>query len=258
MKKLFCLLCLSVCIFWGVEDFKVKIGVSIPVQEYFVKKIGGDFVDVIVLVPQARNPKFFEPTATQVKMIKNLSVYVASGIPFEKKWLKRFENANPSLRVLNLTDNACKDIICYQWLSIQMAKKQAKKIAYILRSVDIKNAKIYKENLALFLKELQALENKIKQRLALPATPKAFGGFQDTWRGFAKDFGLQYLDVKNTEDLKIFRQERLKKVLITPFDIRKQVKALVANPKVELVEINPYTSQWEENIWQVLSCIIGE
>lgn len=258
MRRFFCLLCLSVCLLFGVEGFKVKIGVSIPVQEYFVKKIGGEFVDVEVLVPPARNPKFFEPTASQVKMIKNLSVYIASGIPFEKKWLKRFENANPSLRVLDLGSNACKEAICYQWLSIQLAKKRAKKIAYILRSVDIKNAKIYKENLRVFLKELQDMENKIKQRLALPATPKVFAGFQGTWRDFAKDYNLQYLDIKNPEDLKIFREQKLKKVLITPFDVKKQVRAIIANPKVEIVEINPYSLQWEENLLQILSCVVGE
>lgn len=258
MRKFFCLLVLSFCFLFGVEEFKVKIGVGIPAQEYFVKKIGGDFVDVVVLVPQARNPKFFEPTATQVKMIKNLSVYIASGIPFEKKWLKRFENANPSLRILNLGANACKEMICYQWLSIQSAKKQAKKIAYVLRSVDIKNAKIYKENLEIFLKELQELENKIKQRLALPATPKVFAGFQATWKDFAKDYNLQYLDVRNAEDLKIFRQKKLSKVLITPFDVKKQVRAVIANSKVEIVEINPYALQWQENMLKILSCIVGE
>lgn len=258
MKRLVCFLFLGFCALFGVEDFRVKIGVSVPVQEYFVKKIGGEFVDVVVLIPQTRNPKFFEPTATQVKMIKNLSVYVASGIPFEKKWLKRFENANPSLRVLNLSDNACKEAICYQWLSIPSLKKQAKKIAYILRSVDIKNAKIYKENLESFLKELQEFEGKIKQRLALPTTPKIFAGFQDTWAGFAKSFDLQYLSLKNQEELKKFRQEKLKMVLITPFDVRKQVRAIVANPKVELVEINPFALQWEENMLKILSCVVGE
>lgn len=258
MKKTICLLCLSICLFWGIEDFKVKVGVGIPAQEYFVKKIGGEFVDVVVLVPPTRNPKFFEPTAAQVKMIKNLSVYIASGIPFEKKWLKRFENANPSLRILDLSDKACKEAICYQWLSIQIAKKQAKKIAFILRSVDIKNAKIYKENLRIFLQELQVLEDKIRQRLALPTTPKVFAGFQKTWIEFAKEFNLQYLDSRNTEDLKKIKQEKLKKILITPFDVKKQVRYIVANSRIELVEINPYSLQWEENMLKILSCIIGE
>lgn len=258
MRKIICLLCLSICFIWGTEDFKVKVGVSIPAQEYFVKKIGGEFVDVVVLVPPTRNPKFFEPTAVQLKMIKNLSVYIASGIPFEKKWLKRFENANPSLRILNLSDKACKEAICYQWLSIQTAKKDAKKIANMLRSVDIKNAKIYKENLKNFLQELQKLEDKIRQRFSLPATPKVFAGFQGTWSGFAKDLNLQYLDLRNAEDLKKFKQEKLKKVLITPFDVKKQIRYIVANSRVELVEINPYTSQWEENMMKILSCIIGE
>lgn len=257
MRKVFGLLCLSVYLLFGAEGFKVKVGVSIPVQEYFVKKIGGEFVDVVVLVPPTRNPKFFEPTAAQVKMIKNLSVYIASGIPFERKWLKRFENANLSLRVLD-ENNTCKEAICYQWLSIQLVKKRAKEIAYILRSVDIKNAKIYKENLRVFLKELQEMEDKIKQRLALPATPHIFAGFQETWREFAKDYNLQYLDVKNVEDLKILREKKIEKVLITPFDIKKQVRAIVTNPKIEIAEINPYTIQWEENMFKILSCIVGE
>lgn len=256
MKKFLSFLVVFMSLLWGVEDFRVKIGVSIPAQEYFVKKIGGEFVDVVVLIPQARNPKFFEPTATQVKMIKNLSVYIASGIPFEKKWLKRFENANPSLRVLNLIDNTCKEMICYQWLSIQTVKQQAQKIAYILRSVDIKNAKIYKENLSIFLKELEDLQSKIHQKLS--TSKKIFAGMQGTWKSFGEDFGVQYLDIRNPQDLKLFRSEKLPKVLITPFDVRKQVKSILSNPKIELIEINPYILEWEENIWQIVSCILGE
>lgn len=258
MRGLLFFVYLGVSFLWGAEDFRVKIGVSIPVQEYFVKKIGGEFVDVTVLVPQARNPKFFEPTVAQVKMIKNLSVYIASGIPFEKKWLKRFENANPSLRVLNLANGACREAICYQWLSIQTVKKQAEEIAYVLRSVDIKNAKIYKENLTLFIKELQVIEDKIKQKLTLSTAPRMFAGMQNTWKNFANDFGLQYLDIRSSDGLKVFKQERLEKVLITPFDIRRQVKSMVANSKVKLIENNPYAIEWEKNIWQIVSCILGE
>lgn len=258
MKKLFVFFTLCIFLLAVEDNFKVKVGVSIAVEEYFLKKIGGEFVEVATIVPQSRNPRLYEPSIEQVKMIKNLNAYIAIGIPFERKWIKRFANANPSLRILDLSSSHCKEKICYSWLSLSSAKKYAKKIAYVLRAIDIKNAKIYKENLEAFLKELKELENQIKTKFALPNTKKSFGVFQNTWEDYAKDFSLQALDISNPQELKIFKEEKLNFVLITPFNLKKQVLHLVSKPNLKLIEINPFDSMWRENLLQATSIIAGE
>ncbi|RDU69551.1 hypothetical protein CQA62_02570 [Helicobacter cholecystus] len=244
---------------YGVEsDFKIKVGVSILAQEYFLKKIGGDFVEVITIVPQSRNPSLYTPSGEQMKMIKNLSAYIAIGIPFEKRWIKRFTNANPSLRILDLSSPDCNDKICFSWLSISNAKEYAKKIAYILRAIDIKNSKIYKENLEIFLKELQDLEQQIREKLKSPESKKQFGAFQDTWDEYVKDFSLQVLDIANPQDLKTFKDSHLSFVFITPFNLKKQVLHLFPRSKIKLIEINPFSIEWKENLLKVTSYIAGE
>lgn len=258
MRKILCFF-LFIFLLEGIEnDFKIKVGVSIPVQEYFLKKIGGDFVEVITIVPASRNPRLYTPSVEQVKMIKNLSAYIAIGIPFEKKWIKRFANANPSLRILDLSSSKCKDKICFSWLSLSNAKAYAKKIAYTLRAIDIKNAKIYKENLENFLSELQELDKVIRIKLQSPQSKKSFGVFQDTWDEYAKDFSLQALDISNSQDLKIFKDDHLSFVFITPFNLKKQVIHLLAKPKVKLIEINPFSIEWKENLLKAISYIAGE
>lgn len=258
MKKIF-LLCLCFFFAFGVEDnFKIKVGVSIPVEEYFVKKIGGEFIEIVTIVPQARNPRLYEPSIEQVKMIKNLSAYIAIGIPFEKKWIKRFANANPSLRILDLSSSQCKERICYSWLSLNNVKKYAKKIAYVLRAIDIKNAKIYKENLENFLQEIKELETTIKKKLALPNAKKQFGVFQNTWDEYAKDFSLQALDISNPQEFKLYKDSHGDFILITPFNLKRQVRHILGNYKSRLEEINPFDSQWKKNLLDVTGIIAGE
>lgn len=258
MRKALCFLLLALFLNGVENDFKIKVGVSIPAQEYFLKKIGGDFVEVITIIPQSRNPRLYSPNIDQVKMIKNLSAYIAIGIPFEKKWMKRFANANPSLRILDLSPSDCKDKICFSWLSISNAKEYAKKIAYILRAIDIKNAKIYKENLESFLVELQELDEEIRTKLKSSQGKKQFGSFQDTWNEYAKDFSLRVLDISNTQDLNIFKASHLPFVFITPFNLKKQVLHILSRPKVKLIEINPFSIEWKKNLLKATSYIAGE
>lgn len=258
MKKIL-LFCLLNFFALGVEkEFKIKIGASIPVEEYFLKKIGGEFIEVVTFVPQIRNPYLYEPSIEQVRMIKNLSLYVAIGIPFERKWIKRFANANPSLRILDLSLQDCKEKICFSWLSLSNAKKIANQIAYALRTIDIKNAKIYKENLERFLQELEELDGEIRKKLSNSHAKKEFGVFQNTWNEFALDFSLQALNISNAQDLKVFKEKHLGFVLITPFNLKKHVLQFLPHSKVKLEEINPFDLGWKENLLKATSIIAGE
>ena len=71
-----------------VEAAVTKAFVSISPQKYFVQKIGGDLVDVSVLVPAGANPHNFEPKPRQMAELSKSAVYFAVGIDFEMFWLK--------------------------------------------------------------------------------------------------------------------------------------------------------------------------
>ena len=79
----------------------VKVFVSILPQKYFVEKIGGDLVDVSVMVQPGANPHNYEPKPRQMVAISKTMVYFAIGITFEEIWLERIASTNPKMRIVH-------------------------------------------------------------------------------------------------------------------------------------------------------------
>ena len=224
---------------------KVKVGVSLKVQEYFVKKIGGEFVEVYSLIPERKNPKFYEPTYKQMKRIKDLDIFVLIGTPYEKRWSQRFKNANPRLRILDLALKECQDLICYPWLSFNQVKEHAKQIAHTLRIADIKNAHNYRDNLEKFLKEIESFQEEIATSFLGKSI--TFATYQPIWKSFAQEFHLQNFILFDKKDAQEAKKSKLKVVYLSPFDFKKLVYPVLGED-IQVVEINPYAKDWKDNL----------
>jgi zinc transport system substrate-binding protein len=83
--------------------------VSIAPQKYFVHQIGKDLVDVQVLVPPGASPATYEPKPKQMTDLSKAKIYFATGVPFEKVWLKKIAATNPELKVVH-TDREIRKI----------------------------------------------------------------------------------------------------------------------------------------------------
>jgi len=70
----------------------VSVTVSIVPQKYFVKKIAGEKVEVSVMVHPGDSPATYEPSPKQMADLAKSDIYFAIGVPFEKRWLPRFQN----------------------------------------------------------------------------------------------------------------------------------------------------------------------
>ncbi|WP_462326784.1 metal ABC transporter solute-binding protein, Zn/Mn family [Desulfobaculum sp.] len=82
----------------------LSVAVSILPEKYFVERIGGDLVDVQVMVPPGSQPHFYDPKPSQMVRLNDAAVYFAIGVPFEKAWLPRFASANADMRIVNIAD----------------------------------------------------------------------------------------------------------------------------------------------------------
>jgi zinc transport system substrate-binding protein len=78
-----------------------QVFVSILPQKYFVEKIGGELVDVSVMVKPGASPATYEPKPHQMVALSLAKIYFAIGIPFEKAWLKKIASANPNMVVVH-------------------------------------------------------------------------------------------------------------------------------------------------------------
>ena len=66
----------------------LQITVSILPQEYFVKRIGGDIVEITTLVQPGHSPATYAPSPQQMAAIANSKIYFRIGVPFENSLLQ--------------------------------------------------------------------------------------------------------------------------------------------------------------------------
>ena len=78
----------------------LKVFVSIVPQKYFVEKIGGDLVEINVMVQPGASPATYEPKPRQMVALGKTDMYLAIGVPFETTWLGRIAATNPDMLVV--------------------------------------------------------------------------------------------------------------------------------------------------------------
>ena len=105
MRKIFAFLCLGLVALYA----KGQVSVSILPQQYFVKQIAGDAVEVNVMVGKGADPHTYEPKPKQMTALEKSDLYFAIGIEFEEAWLPKFQKSYPNLKIIK-TDEGVEKI----------------------------------------------------------------------------------------------------------------------------------------------------
>lgn len=77
-----------------------RVVVSIPPQKFLAERIGGERVDVQVMLAPGQAPETYEPTPSRMAELAGARFYFAIGVPFERAWLPEIGRQNPSLHVV--------------------------------------------------------------------------------------------------------------------------------------------------------------
>ena len=84
------------------NDDKLIVFVSILPQADFVRQLGGDRVEVSVMMPPGANEHNYEPDTGQLKALSQANLYVKVGhLPFEDAWMERFVSTNRDMLVVD-------------------------------------------------------------------------------------------------------------------------------------------------------------
>jgi zinc transport system substrate-binding protein len=84
-----------------LAETKPTVFVSILPQKFFVQQIGGDLVDVEVMVPPGASPHTYEPKPSQMRKMAEASAFFTIGIALEEAWLERITEINPDMSVVH-------------------------------------------------------------------------------------------------------------------------------------------------------------
>jgi len=276
---------LLIALFSGILFAKVNVIVSIVPQKVFVKKIGGDNVEVTVMVQSGSSPHNYTPKTSQMKKLSHADLYLGIGVEFEEVWLSKFANQNKNLKIFNVSLNLqkqtmegeehhqCKSLHHHHdeldphvWVDPQNVKTIAKNIYEALASVDANNSTFYKKNYETYLKELDELDNEIKT--ILKETPKntTFMVFHPAWGYFAKRYGLTQLAVEVegkepkmralVEIIKEAKKANVQAIFTQPEFSDKASQNIARNLKVPVVKASTLAENWAENLKNLAKAIV--
>ncbi len=203
------------------DDGKPNVIVSILPQKYFVERIGGDYVNVNVMVEPGSSPATYEPKPEQLKSLSDAVAYFSIGVPFENAWLDNIAATNEEMMMVDTIadierlpmrtshhheeeeeeheeeehehSEGAPDP--HVWLSPKLVKVQSQVIYAALAELDPEREDEYRANLDAFIADIDALEADIRETLADLQSNK-FMVFHPAWGYFAHDFGLEQIPVE--------------------------------------------------------------
>ena len=253
----------------------IPIFVSIAPQKYFVERIGGNDVNVEVMVKSGESPATFNPNPKKMSRLANAKLYFSIGVPFERIWVSRLKAIQPDLKFISLNHNLSSKIESghsqnkqdpHIWLSPLLAKKMVTEIEAALSKAKPERAEIFKINNIALAQELDILDQEIRDIIAT-AKSRNFMVFHPAWSYFAEAYDLKQVAIEHQgkEPGPRTLQEIInkgKKLKIKTIFVQKQFSLSVAKNIAKMIganvqEMDPLAENYFENMRKTAKAISG-
>ena len=202
---------------------KLKIVASFyPIYE-FVKRVGGNNVNITTLIPIGVEPHNFEPTIQQIQNAESADLIIYNGAGLEK-WIDKIDSkfkvdASQGLNLFKGNDSESAGTYDpHVWLDPVLAEKEVENIRDALVKVDPANSQYYQSNANKFIAELNTLDNKIKTELTT-CDKKDFIAFHNAFTYFANRYGLNQHSILGVTPEGEILPQRLQEVIQTARDL---------------------------------------
>ena len=184
---------------------KIKVIASIAPLADFARQVGGEKVDVKLLLPPGASPHVFEPTPRAIKDVSDAKVFIKIGAGLEF-WAEKIikSSGNKDLIIVDSSSGIplIKDSHAHGplgadphiWLDPVIAAGIVTKIERALIKADPNNGEYYKKNAALYREKLRLLDLEISGRVKALRT-KEYVTFHSAWNYFSKRYGLRVAGV---------------------------------------------------------------
>jgi len=197
-----------------VKTDNVGILVTIVPQIEMVESIGGEFVDVTVMVPAGESPHYFEPNPEQMTNVAKATAFfkVGSGVEFELVHMDTILEQNPDLIVFDCSKEV--EVISFDdhygkehqdenegdhdhegtdphiWTSPLNFKKMAKVVYSGLVEIDPDHQENYYNNYEAYISKLDDLHSNVTHMLQ-PYIGKSFMVYHPAWGYFGDTYNLK-------------------------------------------------------------------
>ena len=266
---------------------QINVTVSVLPEKYFVERIGGDYVNVNVMVGPGDSPHTYEPKSEQMTALSQASAYFSIGVDFENAWMDRIASANADMQIVDISANLEKQPMAahhhegetaaadsenegeldpHVWTSPENVKVMSQSIYETLAAIDPAHKDDFKANLESFTADIDQLESDINANLA-GITSKKFIVFHPAWGYFARDFGLEQIPIEiggsepSAQELAGIideaKAENVKVIFGAPEFSTKTAEYIANEVNGQVILIDPLAEDWLENLRNV-SATFGE
>ena len=262
------------------SDSKITVYTSFYPMYDFTKKVGGDRVNVVNLVPPGMEPHDWEPAPTDIANLDKANMLVYSGAGMEHwvdKVVKSLKNdklllveASKGLALLQghdehdshkpgegHSDREAMDP--HVWLDPMNAKKQMEAIKTGLVQADPKNADYYEVNYKKYAMELDQLDKEFKEALsplprkeiivshqAFSYLAGAYGLTQESIRGISPD---EEPDPARMTEIIRFAKERGVKVIFFEEMVSPKIAETIAKETgAQVMVLSPLENLTDEQV----------
>lgn len=263
---------------------RIPVFVSIAPQAYFVQQIGGDRVEVRVMVEPGADPHTYEPKPQQMVALSKAVLYFAVGIEFEKARLDKFTALNPSLKVVHTDHGILKlpmadhdhagdadppenathahaetGLDPHIWLSPPLVMLQARSILTALQAVDPQHRLDYQSRYRGFILEVVDLDAHLRETFD-GLKGSAFMVFHPSWGTFAHTYGLRQVPIEvegkspKPAQLKTMieqaRSQGIRVVFVQPQFSTKSAQQIAKAMGGRVAVVDPLAGEWAAGLRQ--------
>lgn len=254
----------------------LSVFVSILPQRTFVERIGGDRVDVQVMVEPGKSPATYSPTPRQVSALGGADVFFTIGVAFERTFLPSIRKNLKDLRIVDTSEGIEKRFIeghdheedddhghedeepdPHVWMSPVLVKQQAYTIADTLTDLDPEGAGYYRENLSDFIAELDALDAELAEILE-PFRGQTLFVYHPAFGYFADRYGLEQAAIETggkepspavlEEVIEHAREEGVKVIFVQPEFPADSAKAVANAIDGAVITVAPLSPDYFESL----------
>ena len=259
----------------------ITVFVSILPQEYVVKKIAGDTVNVVTMIPKGSEPVTYEPKPSQMRELTTAKTYFSIGVPFEKTWIPKVRASNKALRIISvdvgihkipIQNHTCetegyghshgeknKEMLDpHIWLGPACMKTIAKNTYNGLIQLVPQNKELYRKNVNAFLKEIDELNRTLRAEVKKMPPDAAFMVFHPAWGYFANEYGLEQIaiEIEGKEPkpaqlknvIQTAKNHHIKVIFIQPQFSQKTAQLVADAIGAKILVADPLEKNWAENL----------
>ncbi|MFZ3150023.1 MAG: zinc ABC transporter substrate-binding protein [Methanothrix sp.] len=244
----------------GIASGKIKVATTIAPLGDFVKAVGGEKVEVTVVVPPGAEPHTFEPTPSLMMDMAKTDLYVMNGAGLEF-WMDKLLQANKMIVVdssqgIALIQESEGEMDPHVWISLRNAAMQVKNICSGLIAVDPANKDYYIKNREDYLQKLQSLDEELNQTFA-GKDCRIFIVHHPAWTYFAQDYSLRQVPLMENEKepgpkylgevIDLARQNNITTIFVEPEYNPKTAEVIAREMNASIVTLDPLAKNYLEN-----------